>query len=148
MTRYGQFEPLVMGFGFTNAPACFQHFINDIFRDILDIFVVVYLDDILIFSKDEASHQQHVEEVLNRLQKHQLFINPKKCTWHQPEVDFLGFIISEKGIRMEESKVKVIHDWEAPKNVHDVQTFLGFANFYRRFIKGFSKQTKPLNNLL
>lgn len=147
-TRYGQYEPLVMGFGFTNTPACFQHFVNDIFRDIMDIYVVIYLDDILIFSKNEVEHEKHVREVLRRLREHQLFANPKKCDWHVKEVNFLGFYISENGIRMDEDKVNAVTAWETPKNVHDIQVFIGFANFYRRFIRQFSHLAKPLTSLL
>ena len=147
-TRYGLFEYLVMPFGLTNAPASFQHLINSVLRDYLDIHVIVYLDDILIFSKTREEHVNHVKQVLQRLQSNQLWAKAEKCTFFKHEVDFLGYIVSDKGISMDPKKVDAVSDWPAPKSVHDIQVFLGFANFYRRFIKAYSKVASPLTRLL
>lgn len=146
-TPQGLFEPLVMGFGFTNAPACFQHFVNDVFKDVMHQFVVIYLDDILIFSDNEEDHEHHVRLVLQRLRENQLYANPRKCSWHQQEVDFLGYKVSANGIRMDPKKVDVVLNWKMPKRVSDVQAFIGFANFYRRFIRNFSDVAKSLTVL-
>jgi hypothetical protein len=147
-TRFGHFEYLVMPFGLTNAPAVFQHLMNDIFRDVLDMFVVIYLDDILIFSEDPKDHDIHVRLVLERLRKHKLFCNKKKCHFSVEEINFLGYKISSKGISMDPKKVDSISTWPVPKKVNDVQSFLGFANFYRKFIHRFSCLAKPLTLLL
>ena len=146
-TRYGSFEWLVMPFGLTNAPAAFQRFMNDIFSDMLDVSVIVYLDDILIYSDNPAEHRRHVKEVLRRLRANGLYAAEKKCFFHQDKVEFLGFILSPEGLSMDEAKVKVIQDWPEPRKVKDVQSFLGFANFYRRFIQDYSKITVPLTRL-
>jgi hypothetical protein len=146
-TRYGSFEWLVMPFGLSNAPAAFQRFMNDIFADMLDVSVVVYLDDILIYSENHSAHRAHVREVLRRLRANGLFASPKKCFFHQHKVEFLGFIMSPEGLSMDENKVKVIQEWPVPRKVKDIQSFLGFANFYRRFIHDYSKITTPLTRL-
>ncbi|EUC65928.1 Transposon Tf2-1 polyprotein, putative [Rhizoctonia solani AG-3 Rhs1AP] len=137
-----------MPFGLTNAPAYFQHFMNDILRDLLDICVVVYLDDILIFSKNEEEHESHVREVLKRLAAHDLFCNPEKSFFHVKKVDYLGFIISEQGVEVDQEKVTAALNWAIPKNVKNIQEFLGFVNFYRRFIPNFNNIAKPLYALL
>lgn len=146
-TRYGHYEFLVMPFGLTNAPATFQGFIQYIFRDLIDQGVVAYIDDILIYSKTLEEHERLVAEVLSRLAKHNLAAAVDKCVFHVHEVEFLGYVISQDGIAMAEDKVESIRKWEQPKNVKDVQAFLGFANFYRRFIEGFSRAAKPLTDL-
>ena len=146
-TRYGSFEYLVMPFGMTNSPATFQHFMNDIFRDMTDDFVVIYLDDILIFSADPAKHEQHVRLVLERLRHHNLHAKPEKCQFHTDTTEYLGFIVSPKGVAMDPAKTKVIGDWPTPRNLKEVQSFLGFANFYRRFIDAYSRIVRPLTNL-
>lgn len=146
-TRYGSFEYLVMPFGLCNAPATFQHFMNDAFHDMLDLFVIIYLDDILIFSKNLEDHQQHVTSVLERLRTHNLFAKLEKCIFHASEVEFLGYRINGNGISMDENKVKAILSWSTPKNVKELQSFLGFSNFYRRFILGYSTITRPLHDL-
>lgn len=147
-TRYGHFEYLVMPFGLTNAPATFQAHINSIFVDLLDITVIVYLDDILIFSKDPADHLKHVREVLYRLKQNNLYCRLDKCIFSATEVDFLGFVVSTNGIAMEKSRVKSIEDWPVPGTFREIQVFMGFANFYRRFILGFSGIAQPLTALL
>jgi hypothetical protein len=147
-TRYGAFEYLVMPFGLTNAPATLQLFMNDIFLDMMDIFVLVYLDDILIFSGDLASHRLHVRQVLNRLRKYELHVKPEKSIFHTNTIEFLGFIVSPSGIAMDPAKTDAISRWPVPKTLKDVQSFLGFANFYRRFISTFSDIVLPLTRLL
>jgi hypothetical protein len=140
-TRYGHFEYTVMPFGLTNAPAVFQHLMNDIFREYMDEFVVVYLDDILIFSKDQETHDKHVRLVLATLREHGLYAKMEKCEFDKSSVAFLSYVISPDGIFMDKSKVETIQCWAIPSSIKDVQRFLGFANFYRRFIKGYSKIT-------
>ena len=147
-TRYGLYEYLVMPFGLTNAPATFQAFMNDIFRDILDVSVIVFLDDIMIFSENPEDHVAHVREVLRRLKEHKLYSKLSKCEFHRSTVEFLGFIITPEGVKMDESKVKSILEWERPTSVKDIQSFLGFANFYRRFIPNFSAVVSPITKLL
>ncbi|QRV99033.1 Retrotransposable element Tf2 protein [Ceratobasidium sp. AG-Ba] len=146
-TRYGLFEYLVMPFGLTNAPATFQHFMNDIFRDILDVYVIIYLDDILVFSKNEEDHEKHVREVLSRLQKHNLYCNLAKCFFSVKEIDYLGLIVSPEGIRVDPAKVVKAIDWLVPSKVVQVQEFVGFCNFYRTFIRDYSRIAAPLFNL-
>ena len=124
-----------MPFGLFIAPAIFQEYVNKILAEKLDIFVIVYLDDILIYTKDPGQpHVEAVRWVLDQLRKHSLFANLKKCRFHQDEVRFLGYVVSSKRIRMEVKRIKVVKDWPEPKLVCDIQVFLGFANFYRQFI--------------
>jgi len=146
-TRYGSFEWLVMPFELTNAPSIFQRFVNEIFADLLDVYVLVYLDDILIFSNNMADHKKHVKEVLQRFREHGLFVNGDKCCFHSDSVEYLGYIIGSGGLRMDSAKVQVIQDWPEPKKVKYVQSFLGFANFYRHFIHGYSEIVLPLTCL-
>ena len=147
-TRYGSYEYLVMPFGLTNAPATFQHFMNDIFHDLLDVCVVVYLDDILIYSDDLNIHRQQVKDVLARLRKYNLHARPEKSGFHMDSIEYLGVMISPNGVAMDPEKVKVILEWPAPTTVKELQSFLGFANFYRRFIDNYSGITKALTSLL
>lgn len=146
-TRYGHFEYNVMPFGLTNAPAVFQHMMNDIFREHLDDFVVIYLDDILIYSKNEEEHEKHVRLVLEKLRERGLYAKLEKCLFHQSEMEFLGFVATTEGLKMDPKKVETIMSWEVPKSVRDVQCFLGFANFYRIFIKNYSQVAAPLTRL-
>lgn len=146
-TRYGHFEYNVMPFGLTNAPGIFQHLMNDIFREFLDDFVVCYLDDILIFSKNREDHEKHVRLVLQKLRKAGLYAKLEKCVFHQSQVEFLGYIISGGDLSMDPKKIETIIDWKKPTTVRDVQCFLGFANFYRVFIKDYSKIAAPLTRL-
>ena len=146
-TRYGLFESLVMPFGLCNAPATFQARINDVLRPYLDIFCTAYIDDVLVYSDNLLEHRQHVNLVLETLAKAGLHLDIKKCEFEVKEVTYLGMIISTEGVRMDPKKVEAIAVWEPPVNVKDVQAFLGFANFYRRFIKGFSRLVTPLVNL-
>ena len=147
-SRYGHYEYRVMPFGLTNAPATFQNLMNDVLRDFLDSFAVVYLDDILIYSRSIDDHQRHVRLVLERLRANGLFAKPEKCAFHQDEIEYLGYLVSVSGVKMDSRKVATILDWPEPSCVRDIQMFLGFANFYRRFIMGFSKIATPLTRLL
>ena len=146
-TRYGSFEWTVIPEGLTNAPAAFQHFMNDIFADLIDISVTVYLDDILIYSDDITEHKKIVREVLRRLRANRLFASAKKCAFHTDTVNYLGYILTPTGLYMAEDKIKTIQDWPEPRKVKDVQSFLGFANFYRRFIYNYSSIVIPLTRL-
>ena len=112
-----------MPFGLTNAPAAFQHFMNDIFSDLLDVCIIVCLDDILIYSKDMTEHKKHVKEVLWCLRKNRLYAAPAKCEFHKNSVEYLGFIISIDGLHMAQDKVQIILDWPGPRRVKDVQSF-------------------------
>jgi len=143
-THYGSFEFLVMHFGLCNALATFQCYMNKIFADLLDICVVVYLDDILIYSTDPEKHDDNVWEVFWHLQEHKLFCKVEKCEFDTNMVEFLGFIISPARVHMDKSKVEVIKTWPTLHSMKDVQSFLGFANFYQRFIEGYSGIVLPL----
>lgn len=143
-TRYGLFESLVMPFGLSNAPATFQARINEVLRRFLDRFCAAYIDDILIYSNDLASYRLHVKSVLQALEAAGLQLDVRKCEFETTEVKYLGMIISTTGVRMDPAKVDCLVNWETPANVKDVQGFLGFSNFYRRFIKGFSRIVRPL----
>jgi hypothetical protein len=147
-TRYGHFEYLVMPFGLTNAPATFQAFLNDVLRDSLDTFVVIYLDDILIYSDTLEEHYEHVRSVLQRLKDADLQVKLEKCQFHVQTVEFLGYVISPEGISMDPAKIEAILSWPVPTSVRDIQVFLGFANFYRRFIRNFSRVVAPITRLL
>ncbi|XP_041434034.1 uncharacterized protein LOC121398794 [Xenopus laevis] len=146
-TRDGHYEYLVMPFGLCNAPAVFQELVNDIFRDLLGWFVVVYLDDILIFSSNLFSHRAHVREVLSRLRQNHLYAKLEKCLFEVSAVPFLGYIISQTGLEMEPTKVQAIQQWAQPLSLKAIQRFLGFANYYRQFILNFSKLVAPITAL-
>ena len=143
-TRYGLYEYLVMPQGLCNAPATFQRMMDTVFAGMVDNGVIIYLDDILIYSDTEEEHVELVKEVLRRLRKYNLCAAIKKSQFHTSEVEYLGFIISADGISMSERKIEAIRNWPEPKTVKNIQEFLGFANFYRRFIEGFSKIAHPL----
>ncbi|KAJ1598432.1 hypothetical protein NDA14_000399 [Ustilago hordei] len=147
-TQLGLYEYLVMPFGLANALAHFQSFINDIFQDIIGIYVVVYLDDFLIFSDTEEAHVKHVTKVLTHLRSNRLFAKLLKCEFHTKTVKFLGYIIKPTGIEMDPEKVCTVKEWPMPESIHDIQRFLGFANFYRRFIAHFARIAKPLTSLV
>jgi transposase InsO family protein len=146
-TRYGLFQYKVMPFGLTNGPATFQSRINDALRDLLDITCTAYLDDILIYSEDELQHETHVKQVIERLHKAGLQADIKKCEFGVKRTKYLGFIISTDGIQVDPDKIKVIKDWSYPRTVKGVQSFLGFCNFYRRFIRDYSRIAGPLTQL-
>uniref|UniRef100_A0A8C6PPJ8 ribonuclease H n=1 Tax=Nothobranchius furzeri TaxID=105023 RepID=A0A8C6PPJ8_NOTFU len=146
-TACGHFEYLVMPFGLTNAPAVFQCFINDVLKDMINRFVYVYLDDILIFSPDQETHVQHVRAVLQCLLENQLFCKAEKCEFHTTKTKFLGHVISPGLVQMDCDKVKAVLEWPVPTGRKQLQRFLGFANFYRRFIRDFSGVAAPLHRL-
>ena len=146
-TRYGHFEFLVLPFGLTNAPGTFMHLMHQTFREFLDDFVLVFLDDILIFSRTLEEHQRHVEKVLTKLRVSKLYAKESKCDFFKEEVEFLGHYVGRNGVRMMEDKVKAIVDWPTPSKVADVRAFLGTAGYYRKFIRGFSAIATPLSDL-
>ena len=146
-TREGLFEYLVMPFGLANAPSTFQHYVNDVLRPFLDTFCTVYIDDILIYSENLSDHKKHVKQVLQALEQAGLHLDIDKCEFHQQEVKYLGLILTTNGVKMDPEKVSAILNWEAPKNIKDVRGFIGFANFYRRFIDNFSTLAAPLIRL-
>jgi len=146
-TRYGHYEYTVMPFGLTNAPATCQMMVNDALRQYLDLCVVAYLDDILVYSETEAEHTQHVKKILECLQNYNLQLKPEKCEFHKHEVTFLGYVVGRHGIKMEPAKIQSIEEWPLPKNVKEVQGFLEFANYNRQFIEGYSKKALPLTSL-
>jgi len=146
-TRYGLYEFQVMPFGLTNAPSTFQDMMNHVLSDVLDVGVLAYMDDILIYAKTKEEHDRLVKEVLKKLQQNQLAVSPEKCVWKAKEVEFLGYIIGRDGIKMSTGKVETILSWKTPNSLTEVQSFLGFANFYRRFIKDYSRVARPLTEL-
>jgi len=146
-TCYGTFKWSVMPFGLTNTPAAFQRFMNDVFSNLLDVCVVVYLDDILIYSNDITQHQKHVKEVLKRLRKAGLYAKAEKCEFHSDSVEYLGYVLSPSGLTMSNAKVKTIQEWPESKKVKNIQSFLEFANFYRHFIFNYSDMVIPLTRL-
>ncbi|QRV73517.1 Retrotransposable element Tf2 protein [Ceratobasidium sp. AG-Ba] len=146
-TAYGIYKYLVMPFGLKNAPAVLQRMMNDIFRHLLGVTVVVYMDDILIFSEKEEDHAKHVKEVLKILRENNLYVKLSKCKFFVKRVIFLGLVITPEGISMEEEKIKAIMEWGTPRKIKEVQAFFGFVNFYRRFIAEFSKIARPLHDL-
>lgn len=146
-TRYGHFEFRVLPFGLTNAPATFQTMMNSIFGPHLDSFVIVYLDDILVYSTSEEAHEEHLSTVLSILRKEKLYAKASKCEFFCSRTEFLGHIISADGIAPDPKKLDAIAAWPAPRNVTDVQSFLGLANYYRRFIRAFSGIATPLTSL-
>jgi len=119
-----------MSFGLTNTPVAFQRFMNSIFSDFLDVFVVIYLDDILIYLNNMSEHHWYVEEVLKHLCKAGLYAKAEKCEFHSKSVEYLGYVLSPSSLTMSNDKVKIIQDWLEPKKVKDIQFFLDFANFY------------------
>jgi len=147
-TNRGLFEPLVMFFGMTNSPATFQTMMNDIFRNLIaEGIVVVYLDDILIFTKTKEEHERAVRRVLQVLKENKLFLRLEKCEFCKQQIEYLGLVISENEVSMDPVKVAGVREWPTPENKTDVQAFLGFVNFYRRFIRDFSAKARPLFDL-
>ncbi|GBG86128.1 hypothetical protein CBR_g41031 [Chara braunii] len=147
-TRYGHYEFIVMPFGLTKAPATFQRCMNDLFRPWLDRFVVVYLDDILMFSKTLEEHEGHLRQILSKFRESNFKINPKKCEWAKTQVLYLGYVLDGDGIRPEDSKIASFRDWPTPKTLTELRSFLGLANYYRKFVRNFSTIVAPLRRLL
>ena len=148
ITRYGLYEYTVMSFGLTNAPAYFMNLMNKVFMDYLDKFVVVFIDDILIYSKNEKEHEEHLRIVLETLRKHQLYAKFSKCQFWLREVGFLGHVVSEGGISVDPALIRAILERAAPTNQTEVRSFLGLAGYYRKFVEGFSSIARPLTQLL
>ena len=146
-TRYGHYEFLVMPFGLTNAPAAFMDLMNRVFADFSDKFVIVFIDDILIYSKSTEEHAQHLELVLRRLQDKQLYAKFKKCEFWLDKVIFLGHVVAKEGIMVDPAKIEAVLQWSQPKNILEIRSFLGLAGYYRRFVEGFSKIAIPLTLL-
>lgn len=147
-TRYGSYEFLVMPFGLCNAPSTFTTLMNTIFREEMDDFVIVYIDDILVFSKTAEEHARHLEAVLKKLRDNKLYANGEKSEFAQLEIEFLGHVVTGDGIKPDMKKVKAIQEWKRPSTQKGLRSFLGLANYYRRFIRNFSKIAKPLSDLL
>ncbi|KAI3724555.1 hypothetical protein L2E82_36336 [Cichorium intybus] len=143
-TRYGHYEFTVMPFGLTNAPAAFMDLMNRVFKPYLDRFVIVFIDDILIYSKSKADHERHLRLTLQTLQGNQLYAKFSKCEFWLNEVQFLGHIVSDKGILVDPAKVEAVNNWKAPRTPKEIRSFLGLAGYYRRFISNFSKIALPL----
>ena len=145
----GSFEPTVMFFGLTNSPAMFLVIMNDLLRDlVVEEKVAVFIDDVIVATETEERHNEIVEEVLRRLEENGLFVKPEKCVWKVREVGFLGVIIGKDRVRMEREKVQGVVEWLVPKDVKNVQKFLGLANYYRWFVKDFAKIARPLHEVM
>jgi hypothetical protein len=146
--RYGLYEYLVMSFRLTNASTQFMYLMNSVFMPELDQFIVVSIDDILVYSKSMEEHEEHLRIVLQRLREHHLYVKFSKCESWIKEVPFLGHVVSPEGIAVDLSKVKEVLEWKPPMTVFEVQSFLGLVGYYRRFILNFSKIVKPITELL
>jgi hypothetical protein len=147
-TKYGLYEYFVMSFGLTNAHAYFMYLMNLVFMLELDNFMIVFIDDILVYSENEQDHAEHLRIVLTKLRDHQLYAKFSKCEFWLKIVSFLDHMLSENGISVDPSKVQEVMDWKVPIIVHEVWSFLGLAGYYRHFILGFSKIAKPMMSLL
>jgi len=149
MTHIGAYKPTVMYFGLTNSPTTFQAMMNDLFRDLINQGdTATFIDDILVATDTEEGHDELVEEVLRRLEENDLFVKLEKCKWKVKEVEFLGIVIGPKGVEMQKEKIEEVLSWPAPRNIKEVQKFLGLANYYRRFIKNFARIAAPLYMLV
>ncbi|GJX12294.1 putative reverse transcriptase domain-containing protein [Tanacetum coccineum] len=146
-TRYGHYEFQVMPFGLTNAPAVFMDLMNRVCKPYLDKFVIVFIDDILIYSKSKQEHAEHLKLILELLKKEQLYAKFSKCEFWIPKVQFLGHVIDSQGIHVDPAKIESVKDWASPKSATEIRQFLGLAGYYRRFIEGFSKIAKPMTKL-
>jgi hypothetical protein len=144
ITRYGLYEYTVMSFGLTNVLAYIMYLMNKVFMEYLDKFVVVFIDDILVYSRSEEEHEEHLRLALQKLQENQLYSKLSKCEFWMKQVAFLGHVISKGGI----SEVQDVLSWNTPTSVGDIRSFLGLAGYYQRFIEGFSKISKPMTELL
>ena len=147
-TQYGHYEFLVMPFGLTNAPVALMDLMNRVFRPYVDQFVVVFNDDILVYSKNVHEHEQHLKLVLQTLREKKLYANLSKCEFWSKEVSFLGYIVSSEGIKVDLPKIEAVVNWKPPRNVTEVISFLSLAGYYRRFVRRFSVIASPLTKLL
>ncbi|KAL4030754.1 hypothetical protein IC575_009005 [Cucumis melo] len=146
-SRYGHYEFIVMSFGFTNAPAVFMDLMNKVFREFLDTFVIVFIDDILIYSKTEAEHEEHLRMVLQTLRDNKLYAKFSKCEFWLKQVSFLGHVVSKAGVFVDPAKIEAVTGWTRPSTVSEVRSFLGLAGYYRRFVENFSRIATPLTQL-
>ena len=137
-TRYGHYEFLVMSFGLTNAPAAFMSLMNGIFKPYLDLFVIVFINDILVYSKIKKEHEEHLRILLEVSREKKLYSKFSKCEFWLDSVSFLGHVVSKDGVMVDPSKIEVVNNWVRPTNVTEVRSFVGLASYYRRFVKGFS----------
>jgi hypothetical protein len=148
VTRYGKYEFTVMSFGLTNAPTYFMNLMNKVFMEELDKFVIVFIDDILVYSKSVEEHEQHLRVVLGKLRAHKLYAKFSKCEFWLEKISFLGHILTAEGVAVDPEKVETVSNWRQPTNVSEIRSFLGLAGYYRRFIEGFSKIARPMTELL
>ncbi|KAL4011171.1 hypothetical protein IC575_028220 [Cucumis melo] len=138
-SRYGHYEFVVMSFGLTNAPAVFMDLMNRVFKDFLDSFVIVFIDDILIYSKTEVEHEEHLHQVLETLRANKLYAKFSKCEFWLRKVTFLGHVVSSKGVSVDPAKIEAVTNWPRPSTVSEIRSFLGLAGYYRRFVEDFSR---------
>jgi hypothetical protein len=148
VSRYGLYEFTVMSFGLTNAPAYIMYMMNKVSMEYLDKFVVVFIDDILVYLRNEEEHEGQLRLVLQNLRDHKLYAKLSKCEFWLKQVAFLGHVVSKGGISVDPSKVQDVLSWKAPTSVSDIRSFLGLAGYYQRFIERFSKISKPMTELL
>jgi hypothetical protein len=146
-TRYGHYEFVVVPFGLTNAPVAFMFLVNNVLNKSLDKFVLVFIDDILIYSKNREEHEEHIKLVLQVLRENQLYAKFRKCEFFQKQVHYLGHVIYEEGVVVDPDNIRYIMEWPTPKDVYDIISFMGLIGYYRRFIKGFSKIGFPITAL-
>jgi hypothetical protein len=139
---------MVMSFGLTNVPAYFMYLMKKVFMEFLDKFVMVFIDDILVYSRSEEDHEDHLPLVLQKLQDHKIYSKLSKCEFWLKQVTFLGYIVSKGGISMDPSKIQYVLSWNVPTSVGDIRSFLELAEYYRRFVEGLSKISKPMTELL
>ncbi|GKD87324.1 putative reverse transcriptase domain-containing protein, partial [Tanacetum coccineum] len=146
-TRYGHYEFVVMPFGLTNAPTIFMDLMNRVCRPMLDKSVIVFIDDILVYSKSKKEHETHLREVLETLRKERLYAKFSKCEFWLQEIQFLGHVINSEGIKVDPAKIEAVMNWQTPKDVGEIRSFLGLAGYYQRFIQDFSKIASSLTKL-
>ena len=146
-TRYGHYEFVVVPFGLMNAPATFMCLMNSVFSMYLDKFVLVFLDDIVVYYKNEKEHEEHLRLTLQFIKEHQLYAKLSKCDFFRDRIQYLGHIISEEGISVDPEKIEAIVNWPTPRNVTNVRSFMGLVGYYRRFIEGFSKVAHAITSL-
>ncbi|XP_074277889.1 putative mitochondrial protein AtMg00860 [Silene latifolia] len=147
-SRYRHYDFVVMPFGLTNAPASFMDLMKRVFSPYLDKFVMVFIENILVYSKTKEEHEEHLNIVLQTLREHQLYAKLSKCEFWLEKVGFLGHVISREGVAMDPTKIEAVSKWVAPKNVAEIRSFLGLAGYYRRFVKDFSKIARTLTSLM